>query len=99
MTNIMSVFPFLVIFRMLSGLPGSIWEKSIGAEGLLCSGRSPSSMSSSFYEDTNTASRVMRNVLVKRGRREGRCVPAGAVTHVSTGKGDPGAVLLYLAFR
>ena len=36
---------------MLSGLPGSICEKSMGAEGLLCSGRSPSSMSSSFCKD------------------------------------------------
>lgn len=55
LTNIMSVFPFFVIFSMLSGLLGSTCEKSTGAEGLLCSGRSPSSMSSSFCQEGKSA--------------------------------------------
>lgn len=41
------VLPFLDIFRSSSGLEGSTLEKSMGGGDLLCSGRSPSSMSSS----------------------------------------------------
>ena len=46
-TNIISVLPFLVIWRMLSGLLGSILEKSTLAGGLSCSIRSSGSFSSS----------------------------------------------------
>lgn len=41
------VRPFLDIFRSSSGLEESTLEKSMGGGDLLCSGRSPSSMSSS----------------------------------------------------
>ena len=46
--NTIRVFPFFDIFSSSSGLEASTLEKSIGGGDRLCSGRSPSSMSSSF---------------------------------------------------
>ncbi len=46
--NTIRVRPFLDILSSSSGLDGSTLEKSMGGGDLLCSGRSPSSMSSSL---------------------------------------------------
>lgn len=96
-TNIMRVFPFFVIFSMLSGLPGSTCEKSIGAEGLLCSGRSPSSMSSSFCQEGKSVNH--QKAAFKWQRQEYPCMTSGAGLGPTLQQKGTAHFQLYLTFK